>query len=77
MPIWLTLLLSWGVFAIALYICDNKQVLSFHSEIAFYIFCAPVVLPIFAIGFPIAFCIRWFRKLKYFFETKRRQKKLK
>lgn len=74
-PIWLALLLSWALWAIILFICDNFHFgISFQNDVALYLFCAPVVIPIFVIGFPIAFCIRWYRKLKWFFETKRRKK---
>ena len=75
MPIWLVILLSWGVFAIALYIGENRQWLTFHSEIAFHFFCAPVVLPIYAIGFPIALLIRFFKELKYQIEHQKLKRK--
>lgn len=74
-PIWLAFLLSWVFWATILFICDNFHFgISFQNDVALYLFCAPVVIPIFVIGFPIALCIRWYRKLKWFFETKRRKK---
>ena len=73
-PIWLALLLSWVLWAIILFVGNNRFGFSFQNETALYLFCAPVVIPIFVIGFPIALCIRWYRKLKWFFETKRRKK---
>lgn len=76
-PIWLALLLSWVFWAIILFVGNNHLGFSFQSEKALYIFCAPVVVPIFAIGFPIALCIKYFNKLKYYFKMKKRRKNLK
>ena len=76
-PIWLALLLSWALWAIILFVGNNRFGFSFQSEKALYIFCAPIVIPIFVIGFPIALCIKYFNKLKYYFEMKKRRKRLK
>lgn len=76
-PIWLALLLSWALWAIILFVGNNRLGFSFHNEKALYIFCAPVVVPIFVFCFPIALCIRYFNKLKYYFEMKKRRKNLK
>ena len=73
-PIWLAFLLSWALWAIILFVGNNRFGFSFQNEIALYLFCAPVVIPIFVIGFPIALCVRWYRKLKWFFEIKKRKK---
>jgi hypothetical protein len=75
-PIWLALLLSWVLWAIILAICSQFHLgISFDNDIALYVFCAPVVIPIFVIGIPIAYCVKWFRKLKYYFEKRKFQKK--
>jgi len=74
-PIWLALLLSWVLWAIILFVGNNHLGFSFQSEKALYIFCAPVVIPIFAFGIPIAYCIKYFNKLKYYFEMKKRKGK--
>lgn len=74
-PIWLALLLSWAFWAIILFVGNNHLGFSFQSEKALYIFCAPVVIPIFAFGIPIAYCIKYFNKLKYYFEMKKRKGK--
>lgn len=77
-PIWLALLLSWVLWAIILFICSQFHLgISFDNDIALFILCAPVLIPIFAIGIPIALCIRWCNKLKYYFEMKKRRKRLK
>ena len=76
-PIWLALLFSWVLWAIILFVGNNRLGFSFQNEKALYIFCAPVVIPIFVFCFPIALCIRYFNKLKYYFETKKRRKNLK
>lgn len=73
-PIWLAFLLSWIIWAIILFVGNNRFGFSFQSETALYIFCAPVVIPIFIIGIPIALCIKYFNKLKYYFEMKKRRK---
>lgn len=75
MPIWLVILLSWGVFAIALFVAENLQWLTFHSEIAFHIFCAPVLIPIYSIGFPIALLIRAYREIKYKIDRRKLKRK--
>lgn len=74
-PIWLAFLLSWIIWAIILFVGNNRFGFSFHNETALYIFCAPVVIPIFVFCFPIALCIRYFNKLKYYFEKRKFQKK--
>lgn len=76
-PVWLALLLSWVLWAIILFVGNNRLGFSFQNEKALYIFCAPVVIPIFVFCFPIALCIRYFNKLKYYFEMKKRRKNLK
>ena len=76
-PIWLALLLSWVLWAIILFVGNNRLGFSFQNEKALYIFCAPIVIPIFVFCFPIALCIRYFNKLKYYFKTKKRRKNLK
>jgi len=76
-PIWLALLLSWALWAIILFVGNNRLGFSFQNEKALYIFCAPIVVPIFVFCFPIALCIRYFNKLKYYFEMKKRRKNLK
>ena len=76
-PIWLALLLSWALWAIILFVGNNRLGFSFQNEPALYIFCAPIVVPIFVFCFPIALCIRYFNKLKYYFGTKKRRKNLK
>ena len=76
-PIWLALLLSWALWAIILFVGNNRLGFSFQNETALYIFCAPIVVPIFVFCFPIALCIRYFNKLKYYFGTKKRRKNLK
>lgn len=76
-PIWLALLLSWVFWAIILFIGNNRFGFSFQSETALYIFCAPIVIPIFVAVFPVALCIRYFNKLKHYFEMKKRRKELK
>lgn len=75
-PIWLALLLSWALWAIILTICSQFHLgVSFDNDIALFIFCAPVLIPIFAVGIPIALCVRWYNKLKYFFRKRKFQKK--
>lgn len=74
-PIWLALLLSWVLWAIILFVGNNHLGFSFQSEKALYIFCAPVVVPIFVIVFPVALCIRCFNELKYYFEKRRKNLK--
>ena len=74
-PIWLALLLSWVLWAIILFVGNNRLGFSFQNGKALYIFCAPVVVPIFVIVFPVALCIRYFNKLKYYFEKRKFQKK--
>ena len=75
-PIWLAFLLSWMLWAIILAICNQFHLgISFDNDIALYVFCAPVVIPIFVIGIPIALCIKWFKNLKYYFEKRKFQKK--
>lgn len=76
-PIWLAFLISWVLWAIILFVGNNRFGFSFQNETALYIFCAPVVIPIFVFCFPIALCIRYFNKLKYYFEMKKRRKNLK
>ena len=75
MPIWLIFLFSWGVFAILLFAAEKLQWLTFHSEIVFHIFCAPVVIPIYSIGFPIALLIRAYREIKYKIEKQKLKRK--
>ena len=74
-PIWLAFLLSWVLWAIILFVGNNRFGFSFQNETVLYLFCAPVVIPIFVIGFPIALCIRYFNRLKYYFEKRKFQKK--
>jgi uncharacterized membrane protein YbjE (DUF340 family) len=74
-PIWLALLLSWVLWAIILFVGNNRLGFSFQNEKALYIFCAPVVIPIFVIVFPAALCIRCFNELKYYFEKRRKNLK--
>lgn len=74
-PIWLALLLSWVLWAIILFVGNNRLGFSFQNEKALYIFCAPVVVPIFVIVFPAALCIRCFNELKYYFEKRRKNLK--
>lgn len=75
-PIWLALLLSWALLAVILAICSQFNLgVSFDNEITMYILCAPVLIPVFAIGIPIALCIRCFNELKYYLEKRKRQKK--
>jgi hypothetical protein len=76
-PIWLAILLSWALWAIILFVGNNRLGFSFQNEKALYIFCAPIVVPIFVFCFPIALCIKYFNKLKYYFEMKKRRKNLK
>jgi len=74
-PIWLALLLSWVLWAIILFVCNNRFGISFQNDIALYVFCAPVVIPIFVIGIPIALFSKWIKDLKYYFEMKKYKKK--
>lgn len=74
-PIWLALLLSWILWAIILFVGNNRFGFSFKNETALYIFCAPVAIPIFIIGIPIGIFIRIIKKIKCDFETKKCQKK--
>lgn len=75
-PIWLAFLLSWVLWAIILAICSQFHLgISFDNDIALYVLCAPVVIPIFVIGIPIALFSKWFKNLKYYFEMKKYKKK--
>lgn len=77
-PIWLALLLSWVLWAIILFICDNFHFgISFQNDIALFIFCAPVLIPIFAIGFPVAYSIRLYNKIKYQMDKRKAKRKFK
>lgn len=77
-PIWLALLLSWVLWAIILFICDNFHFgISFQNDIALFIFCAPVLIPIFAVGIPIALCIRLYNSIKYKIDKRKTQRKFK
>lgn len=77
-PIWLALLLSWALWAIILFVCDNFHFgISFQNDVALYVFCAPVVIPIFVIGIPIALSIRAYKEIKYKIDRRKTQRKFK
>lgn len=60
---WIVAFIVWVIFSIALALCSQfGWGVSFTNDIALFVFCAPVVIPIFIIGIPIALCIRFARK---------------
>ena len=75
-PIWLAFLLSWVLWAIILAICSQFHLgISFDNDIALYVFCAPVVIPIFVIGIPIALSVRAYREIKYKIQKRKLKRK--
>ena len=66
-------LICWAFWAVVLYACNYfNWGIKFTNDTVMYIMCAPVIIPIYAIGVPIALCARLCNNIKYNIEKRKR-----